>query len=257
MNQSKKDPNQNQDQNQLSEREKLLEEQLAHYRTLLEQRQNETEEAKQEKAAEALKAEEAALLEQTNLRAVLKDAFPGRATAPVDEVLSQESPQLNQKEMLDVMGEVVGNAIEANTKLILNKVGALIKGSDEKLAGTQKALIGLMSHMSVTETKNNHKDYDVYKEDIADIMSKTNGLSVEQAYVLAKAQKQEKVPGREKIESERPDRYASRSHDYDERDYNEHHEEKQERRDDLPRNPRNEFRKGVSDAIDRVLDARG
>lgn len=224
-------------------------------RTLLEQKQSETDERKLEREAEALKAEEAALLEQTDLKSIFRESFHENQSKPnEDDDFRQNSSQLNQKEMLDVMGEVLSNAIEANTKLILNKVGELVKGSDEKIVGTQRALIGLMSHISVNETKNNHSDYDAYKDDIAVIMSKTSGLSTEQAYTLAKAQKTEKVPGRSQIESERPDTYVSRSQGYDEREYSDdRHSELDER---LPRNPRREFKEGVSKAIEKVVLAR-
>ncbi len=252
------DKNENPDQNQktqLSEREKLLEEQLAHYRTLLEQKQTETDERKLEKQAEALSREEAALEEQADLTTLLKGAFPNVAATSSDDSTSQETPQLSQKELIDVMGEVISKSIDANSQLILNQVSTLMKSSDEKIAGTQKALVGLMSHISVSETKGNHSDYDVYKEDIADIMSKTNGLSIEQAYVLAKAQKTEKTPGRDQIETERPDSLVSRSYDYDDRgDFD--RQDDRDNRKDAPRNPRKDFRAGVSAAVDKVIAAR-
>jgi len=244
---------QTEDQNQSSEKERLLEAELFRLRTLLEQRQSETEESKLEKQAEALKAEEAALREQADLKGILKDAFHELpVTRNDDDFTSREKPQLNQKEMLDVMGEVISGAIDANTQLILNKVGEMVQGSDEKIVGTQKALIGLMSHISTNESRANHKDFDVFKEDIATIMSKTSGLSPEQAYLLAKAQKTEKVPGRREIETERPDAIVSRSSDYDDREYNSQNEHS-DRNQDLLRNPRKEFKAGVSAAIDKVL----
>ena len=247
---------QNKSSPQLTERERFLTEQLDLYKQQLLQRQTETEEKKLEKQADALREEEKALIDQTNIVDLLRDSFK-EPVRTQDELTGQETQQLNQREMLSVMGEIVGNALEANQQLVLNKVAELVKGSDEKIVGTQKALMGLMSHISVAEAKGNHDDFDTYKEDMVTIMGKTSGLTPEQAYLLAKAQRGAKVPDRNQIETERPDSFVSRSDGYDEHDY---HDDRNERHSDrernLPRNPRADFKRATSAAIDKVLAAR-
>jgi hypothetical protein len=225
------------------------------------QRQKDSEEKKLEEEAKALKEQEEALAKETDLRSILKDAFPKTPVREsADDDFSQQNPSLSQHEMLEVMGEVISKAIHANSQLILNKVGALVKGTDDKIEGTQKAVLGLMSHISVGEAKSKHNDFDAYQDDIVEIMKKTSGLSPEDAYTLAKARRSATVPGRDHMESERPDTTVSRSYSYDDRletrgdglDYDDR-QDRRSRDNDLPPNPRREYREVCNAAIDKVI----
>jgi hypothetical protein len=235
-------------------REIALEEQLEAYKQLLLQKQNETEEQRLEKEAEEARKAEAALEEDANLSALLKGAFHGKNVNQQSDDPDGTPGELSQKELVEVMGDAVAKAIDANTKLILGKVHEIAKGSDEKIAGTQKALLGMIAKMNVNDARSKHTDFDVYKDEIASIASKTNGLTAEDMYLLAKAKASSSVPGATQLESERPDSIVSRSADPDDQDFP--MDRLRGGDDDKPYNPRQEFADGCNKAIDKVLAAR-
>lgn len=181
---------------------KLLQEQL-----LL--KKSDEEESKLQQEAERLKKEQAALEEEANLRKTLSQAFPPRV-AKADE---DEEASLKPDQMIGVMADAVGKAIDAQSKLLLSKVNeALKKTSSEqesKITGIQQALIKLVAGMSVDQAKSQHKDFDQFTPDIKEILSSTQGLSPEDAYLLAKAKRSMKSPSQREVETERPNEAAA------------------------------------------------
>lgn len=216
----------------------------------MKQKQDETKTELLASQAEALRQEQASLEEETNLHQILKDAISPQQNSQQAEGAFGE--QLDPRQVVEVIGEAVGKAIDASQKLTLSKVGELIKGVSDQNAGTQTALIKLMGTLSVNEARKNNTDFDEYADGIKDILSKTQGLSPEDAFLLAKARKASLVPEKKQVESERPGSIVSRE---DIPDTSQQHREPVDSKD-RPYNPRLEFAEGVSAAIDKVIAAR-
>lgn len=173
---------------------RLLHEQLL-------QKKSDDEETKLQQAADQLKKEQAALEEEANLRKSLSQAFPMQK-------LSDDQDSLKPDQMISIMGDAVGKAIDAQTKLVLSKVSEMMKQNtsslDSKITGTQEALIKLMAGLSINEAKSQYKDFDEFSPDISKILSSTQGLSPEDAYLLAKSRKASQTPSQRQVETERP-----------------------------------------------------
>ena len=165
----------------------FLKSQVADLQQRLQQRESASDEARLEKEAERLRAEEAALKEEADLRKTLKDMLPPASSQPVDEF--SQPKELSQKELLGIMAEAVAKASEAQSKLLMSEVSKLVRGSDEKITRTQKAVVDLLAMVDVGRARSQFADFDTYKEDVGEIMQRTN-LDSTEAYLLAKARRE-------------------------------------------------------------------
>lgn len=244
-NQKKAKTDQDHQQTDLAEQNKLLQAQLTLYQEQLKQSTDETERNRLEKEAEKFKLQQEALEEEANLRKTLGTAFPTEFTRKPDD--DEGEPKLNQQQMISIMGEAVGKAIDANSKLLQSKFAEIIRTRDEKLDATQNALVKLMANMSVNEARSVYPDFDTYREDIAKVLQATPGLSPDDAYLLAKARKSSSQPGPNVIETERPHTAISRTDE---------HASPRESDESRPRNARRDLREAIGAAIDKTIAAR-
>jgi len=198
-----------------------------------------------EKEAEKMAKEEAALKEEADLRKALGDEF-----STVKAGL-KDGEEISNEQMIAIMAEAVGASSDAQGKLILNKVAAMVGESNTELKKTQKLLIELAAGVSMNQVRSAHKDYDDYKTEIAGIMSVTRGLSPERAYLLAKAEKSEGQPDQKRTETERPGEPPNETFSSSRNEY------VQERKDDgVKRSPRAVFKAAAEAAVKKTLEAR-
>jgi len=217
---------------------KLLKEQLNKLSSDLESS------ALEKKAAELAK-ETAALEKDANLRKALGEEF-----STVKAGL-KDGEELSNEQMIAILGEAVGAASDAQGKLILNKVAAMVGESNAELKKTQKLLMEFAASVSMNQTRSQHPDYDDYKTEIAGIMSTTRGLSPERAYILAKAEKSKGQPDKEQTFSERPGEPptpAPSSRD--------EYVREREESGGVQRNPKAAFQSAVHDAMKKLGIAR-
>jgi hypothetical protein len=245
----KKEPQLTPEQIAHKEQMELLQGQNQLLQEQLKQKNDADESLRLEQKAEKLKLEQAALEEEANLKRTLGmlDLKPPKTE------LGDENEQFDIQQLINGMGDAVGKAIEANNKLQEAKIAKLIQAQDDRSNVTQNALIKLMANMSVNEARSEHKDFDVYKDDISSILSKTQGMSPEDAYLLAKAKRQSLQPDATTLESERPHDYLSRSRERS--NFTPPNREQEESRYRVQ--PRKQFADAVSAAIDKVVAARG
>lgn len=201
--------------------------------------------AKLEENAERLKKEKDALVREADLRGALSDAFTPDKTGKADV------EDLDQKELITIMADAVGSTSVAQGKLILNRVEEMMKETNEKVLGTQKALVGLMAGMSVNQARSNFKDFDQYKEDIGGILESTSGLSPEDAYLLAKSRRAKDQLTQGEVETEKPSGSMTIASSHQEKKISSGSEEESE-----SMSPKKAFKDAVRTAIDKVLAAR-
>ena len=119
--------------------------------------------------------------------------------------------QLTNKEMIDIIAKAVETSMDARSKqsnqILESRVGDL----SGQITKTQKAIMQVATTIDVKDTRAEHKDFDEYQKDAAIIMQDTPGISVKDAYLLAKARKVQNVPPKEELDRERPDTSVSRS----------------------------------------------
>lgn len=169
----------------------------------LQQQLQQNKQLETEKAQEALenqKAEEAAALaEEADLKKALMS------------VENDKYESLTNKEMIDVMVSAIESTSEARSTQITqtfdDKLGALTTD----LSNAQKAIMSIATTMDMKTTKDNHPDFDKYQQDAGVIMQNNPGMSVKDAYLLAKAREVEQSPSKENTDRERPDTTVSRS----------------------------------------------
>ena len=211
------------------------------YQEQLQQGQVASEEQKLAEEAKKLKANTAALEQEANLSRTLAEAL-----ATEQPNVADETGDLSQKELISVIADAVSKASDANSKLIMNQVEDRVKETGGEISKLQSVMIDLLGSMSVQQARSAHKDFDDYQVEAAKILQKTQGLSPEDAYLLAKAQKASTVPDKKQVESERPTSIPSFTRPTKEqlsnRDADQQHV-----------NPRLAFKNAVSDAVDKVI----
>lgn len=199
-----------------------------------------------EKEAEKMAKETAALEQEADLRKALGDEF-----STVKAGL-KEGEELSNDQMIAIMAEAVGASSDAQGKLILNKVAAMMSKSDAEIKKTQNLLIEFAAATSMNQTRSAHSDYDDYKTEIAGIMSTTRGLSPERAYLLAKAEKSKGQPDQRRVETERPGEPPTPSALSSRDDYT----RSKEVDNTQQLSPKAAFTNAVSAAIDKTLASR-
>jgi len=236
-------------QDQLSQSQAALKAQVEILQRQLDQKESDSKEKKLQEQAERLRKEQEALEADADLRKTLGVAFEKKTAGSEEE--------LDQKELIAIMAEAVGSAVDANTKLLLSKVSELVNATDAKVDLTQKALVELVAGITVNQARSQHDDFDDFKDDIREILTHTSGLSAEDAYLLAKSKKTKGQPTQKQIESERPGQAPS----FQGRTViqpSAEREPKLEAEDEIDEfaSPRKVFKSAVSKAIDKVLAAR-
>ena len=220
----------------------LLQEQLQQKKSVDEERQLESE-------AEQVKKQQAQLAEDANLRSIL-----AQATRP-DSLGDRDIDELSQKDMIDIVANSVGKALDAQSKLMEQKLSEMLKPTNERLNGTQKALIEMMAANSVKKARDQYQDFDEYREDVGRILQENPMLSPERAYVLAKAEKSLTTPAQREVASERPNNatpYLQPHQDENAESY----EDEEPTEEPSGISTRRDFRDQVSKAIDKVLAGR-
>ena len=182
-------------QKQLEEQKaqtRILQQQLEQNRKIEFDKVNETKAAKD--AEEAAKLAEEADLKQT-----------------LNMLEGDKYDQLTNKEIIDVIATAVEGSLDARGKQFNQILEARVGDLAKQITNTQKAIMQVATTIDVKEVKSVHKDFDTYQKDAAIIMQDNPGISVERAYLLAKAEAAAKVPPKEELDRERPDTSVSRS----------------------------------------------
>ena len=196
-----------------------------------------------EKETEKMAKETAALEAEADLKRTLGEEFSE------EKRNLKAGEELSNEQLIAIMGEAVGASSEAQGKLILKKVEALVGVSNAEIKKTQQLLIELAAGVSMNQIRSEHPDYDDFKTEIAGIMSTTRGLSPADAYVLAKAKKTQKQPNQQQFETERPggppESTASLRDDY-----------VQEKDPEVQQSPKAIFIAAASKAVDKHIAGR-
>jgi len=185
------------------------------------------------------------LKEEANLRKTLETSLASKA--PAGE--ANDENELSQKEFANVMAEALEKTTAANTALILKEVAKKVGTTDVQIGELKNVMTNLLAGISVGQAKSKHKDFDVYAEDASAILKATQGLSPEDAYLLAKVRKASTQPDKDALASERPTE-AVTVRDSNATRVPEQHENVQQL------SSRSIFKKAVSDAIDKQVAKR-
>lgn len=206
------------------------------------------EDARLAKEAEKMQKEEEVLKQEANIAQILDEALKTETPARTAENGSEE---LSQKDLVGIMAETVGKALEASSKLTMGEMDKKLAESNKQIVGIQKVVIDLLGSMSVENARKNHPDFDKFAEGTREVHSAHPSLSPEEAYLLNRAKEENKQPDKTKLETEKPsepppwtpDRPFSTSRASESSD--------EGHRPDG--NPRQNFRNELSTAIDSYL----
>lgn len=196
-----------------------------------------------EKEAEVIKKEQAALAREADVKTTLAEAFaPSKTGLKLDE-------ELEQHELISIMGDAVGSATKAQEDLILTKVADLIKSQDDKIDATRKVILELVTRLGVERARTSFDDFDNVRSEVKDIMI-ASGLDAEDAYLLHKARiARSGLPNAP--ESERPEIPPSAP---SREEYLAPRTNKEQSR--VPTSAKQAFKNATAEAIDKVLAAR-
>lgn len=101
---------------------------------------------------------------------------------------------LTNSELLDLVGNVVDQYVTARSDTLKEELQQSSSGMAEQLKKTNIALSQLLVRQTVADARAKHPDLDQYMEGIVKLMDDTPGLTLEKAYVLAKAMNMQKEP---------------------------------------------------------------
>ncbi len=135
-------------------------------------------------------------------------SMKSRFRQPEDNVNQTDKlDALSNSELVDVISNVVEQHVEDQIKSAadgladpLNKRFGVIESNQQKL---HSALLKQHAAAGVLAMQNNHKDFPQYQEAVLKIMSET-GLSLERAYIIAKGEVENQIPGERGTVTERP-----------------------------------------------------
>jgi len=176
-----------------------------------------------------------------------------------------EVDSLTPRQLLDVMAEVVDEALSNHSSSIEQSLSKKLEASQDgflkKLEGTQKIVGQLIGHLGVQEARTKFSDWDDVADDVHKEMNETPGLTLDKAYRLVKANRAAAGIPNDIVESERPSRSATRSSQFDSlrisgRKASAEDEGGRQEESEIRRQPRQDFRKLLSDKIDVVLARR-
>lgn len=179
----------------LQEQNKILQQQLAESKAEKEEQKKKAEQEKQAKTTKELEdnSDLAKLLEQ--MKEVDDDEKPSKKTS-VDN--------LSNAELLDVMTGAVEKFFDARIQLDKQEREKTQDGFLRKLGTIESTLGGMLAVQSVNELRSRYSDFNEYSKEIGELLKETPGLSVEKAYKLAKAERLEKEPPANTVETEIP-----------------------------------------------------
>jgi len=166
---------------------------------------------------------------------------------------------LTNRELINVVTDVIEQVVTAKDTQVQQQLSSKILELDKGIKQTQSAVMQMATAIDVKDTRGNYSDFDEYQKEAAIIMQETPGISVRNAYLLAKAQILEKSPKKENLDRERPDTTVSRSHIDRAAEVGERRSRQQESASEQA--PRRSgianIRDIISTGIDKTLAARG
>jgi hypothetical protein len=136
----------------------------------------------------------------------LLDGIVNDASANSDDKYDQLKP----RQVIDVMSTAFETAIEANNRKIKEELGTGTSEITQQLTGLQQAVMALLANQGIAQAKSQFNDFDQYRPAIAEVIKQYPGLSMEDAYVLAKGRSAGKTPPANVVATERPDSSATR-----------------------------------------------
>jgi G3E family GTPase len=204
-----------------------------------------------------MKAQEVARIKAAEEDAKLQEEIDLKSTLGVVDGDKIES--LTNRELVNLVADAVETSAEARSKQFDKLVSNKIEVLSNQIMQTQKAVMSVATSIDVKDVRSQHKDFDEYQKDAAIIMQDTPGISVQDAYLLAKAKKAESLPNKENLERERPDTSVSRSHSNRAEEIVERRERQQESasRGKGRSTGISAFREMIDSGIDRALANRG
>ena len=165
----------------------FLEAQTIALQERLDKRSINEEEVRLEKEAESLKKQEETLKQEADIARILDDTLKAESPRRDSEDGNEE---LSQKDLVGIMAETVGKALDASSKLTMNEMDKKLTASNTQIIGLQKAVIELLGSMSVESARKKHADFDKFADGARDVHSAHPSLSPEEAYLLHKAKKE-------------------------------------------------------------------
>jgi hypothetical protein len=112
---------------------------------------------------------------------------------------------LDNKALVNLIGDTFEQMIEARKGEATEAVTVQLRGMDSKLKTTQDTLISLIAKQNLQHTMSKYKDFDAYKEDIAQVLNTYPNLDMVDAYKLAKSSKLLKAHPTNETISEKPE----------------------------------------------------
>lgn len=177
--------------------------------------------------------------------------------ADIQSLLTQDKEKLedlSNKELLDIVGEAVDTAMEANTEIATSKLARPLEELSNKINGISKFLLEKEVAGGLASARDTFPDFDKYKDDISEVFKAHPDLSPKEAYILAKAEKIDDEPPQHATDSEKPISLTTRS----EAAQAAYDKAKKTVKIDIDTNTtklssRRQFRQSLSDIADRVI----
>lgn len=182
---------------------KQLQEQNQVLLTKLSTQEQEKVEAVKKAAEEKKKKELENLEHDIDLEALLRDT--GESSGEPSGEKKKTVDQLSNEEILDVVSGAVEKFVEAKLKMDKEEREKTQDGFLKKLSNVEGMLGHIVATQTVQDLAGKYPDFADYRADVIKLVQENPTLSLERAYKLAKAEKMDKEPATETVETELPD----------------------------------------------------
>lgn len=126
-----------------------------------------------------------------------------------DEASEDKYEQLTNRQMIDVITKSVDKAISNQKSAAMFMIDDAVKADREKVTRLEKATISLLSGLAAQQVRGKYSDFGNYEKDIPSIQQNYPGISIEDAYHLAKSRKTSDLPGKGNMDTEKPESFAT------------------------------------------------
>jgi citrate synthase len=139
--------------------------------------QQELQSVKQSQTVQSASDEQDKLHKQADLKSLLEEL-----DAPEEDKTDQMTP----KQVLDVVGNAMQTAMEANNRLLQQRIDATPKPLEEKIDKLGQAVTALLAARQIDTAKGQYSDWDALKPQTAAVLQRYPGMEMGDAYKLAK-----------------------------------------------------------------------
>jgi hypothetical protein len=110
---------------------------------------------------------------------------------------------LSKKQLVEVMCNAMEDALCKQQEVMKKDITKSFEPSIKKLDDVERLAMKMVASMSISDIRSKYKDFDQHKESVGKTLERYPGMSIEDAYILAKSKTAGSVPPAKQMETEK------------------------------------------------------